>query len=171
MFRYLGNTALTVAPASAQTVARAIQLLRLVASSQSRNLRLVDIAEMADLDKSTAHRLLQRLVQERMLVRDPGLRGYRLGPLLYELGLAALPETNLRQVAQPAVRVELQVGHGRPVVSAGIESQASRMICAASASIAAACLRFAMPCARCAAKRRLASCEVCRSSISCTGRA
>jgi DNA-binding IclR family transcriptional regulator len=91
-------------PASAQTVGRAIQLLRLVASSQSRHLRLIDIAQMADLDKSTAHRLLQRLVQERMLARDPGERGYRLGPLLYELGLAALPETNLREVAQPAMQ-------------------------------------------------------------------
>lgn len=98
-----GISPLTAPPASAQTVGRAIQLLRLVASSQSRNLRLVDIAEMAALDKSTAHRLLQRLVQERMLVRDAGLRGYRLGPLLYELGLAALPETNLRELSQPSL--------------------------------------------------------------------
>lgn len=89
---------------SAQTVARAIQLLRLVASSHSRNLRLVDIAEMAQLQKSTAHRLLQRLEEERMLVRDAGLRGYRLGPLLYELGLAALPETNLRELSRPALQ-------------------------------------------------------------------
>ncbi len=103
-----GNPLLTAAPASAQTVARAIQLLRLVASSQSRNLRLVDIAEMAALDKSTAHRLLQRLVHERMLVRDAGLRGYRLGPLLYELGLAALPETNLRELSQPALHALAQ---------------------------------------------------------------
>ena len=88
---------------SAKTVARAVQFLRLVASSRARNLRLVDLAEMASLDKSTAHRLLQRLVQERLLVRDAGQRGYRLGPLLYELGLAALPESNLREVAQPAL--------------------------------------------------------------------
>lgn len=103
---YLGRTILaaTTSASSAQTVARAIQLLRLVASSQTRNLRLVDIAEMAQLEKSTAHRLLQRLEQERMLVRDPGMRGYRLGPLLYELGLAALPETNLREVSHPALQ-------------------------------------------------------------------
>jgi DNA-binding IclR family transcriptional regulator len=63
----------------------------------------VDIAELAGLEKSTAHRLLARLVQERMLGREPGLRGYRLGPLLYELGLAALPETNLREQSQPAL--------------------------------------------------------------------
>jgi len=96
------------APSSAQTVGRAIQLLRLVASSQSHNLRLIDIAEMAALDKSTAHRLLQRLVHERMLVRDPGVHGYRLGPLLYELGLAALPETSLRELSQQALHLLAQ---------------------------------------------------------------
>src|SRR6218665_857253 len=67
------------APSSARTVARAVQLLRLVASSKTRHLRLMDLAEMASLDKSTAHRLLQRLVEERLLVRDDGERGYRLG--------------------------------------------------------------------------------------------
>src|SRR5690625_3602768 len=91
-------------PAPAPTLGRAIELLRLVASSQARNLRLIDSADMASLDKSTAHRLLQRLVSERMLVRDPGQRGYRLGPLLYELGLAALPETNLRELSEPALQ-------------------------------------------------------------------
>lgn len=35
-----------------------------------------------------------------MLVKDIK-GGYRLGPLLHELGLAALPETNLRAVAEP----------------------------------------------------------------------
>lgn len=86
----------------ARTVGRAVQLLKLVASSQARTLRLVDIAAMASLDKSTAQRLLHRLVLERLLVRDP-LRGYRLGPLLYELGLGALPETGLQDVARPAL--------------------------------------------------------------------
>lgn len=79
-----------------------------MASSQSRNLRLIDIAEMASLDKSTAHRLLQRLVQERMLVRDSDVRGYRLGPLLYELGLAALPENSLRELSQPQLHLLAQ---------------------------------------------------------------
>ncbi|MEO8654063.1 MAG: IclR family transcriptional regulator C-terminal domain-containing protein, partial [Ramlibacter sp.] len=37
--------------------------------------------------------------------RDPGMRGYQLGPLLHELGLAALPETNLREVSQPALQL------------------------------------------------------------------
>lgn len=83
----------------AQTVGRAVQLLRIIASSQARDLKLIDIAAMASLDKSTAQRLLNRLVHERLLARDSA-RGYRLGPLLYELGLAAFPETNLREVSQ-----------------------------------------------------------------------
>lgn len=95
---------MTNATSTSQTVGRAIQLIRLVASSKSHNLRLIDIAEMASLDKSTAHRLLQRLVHERMLARDPGRRGYRLGPLLHELGLGALPETNVEEAAEPALR-------------------------------------------------------------------
>ncbi|MDB5882902.1 MAG: hypothetical protein JWP43_2780 [Ramlibacter sp.] len=87
----------------AQTVGRAIQLLRLVASSRSREVILVDLASMAGLQKSTAHRLLQRLVAERLLTHEAGRRGYRLGPLLYELGLAAFPESNLREVAQSSL--------------------------------------------------------------------
>lgn len=88
----------------ASTVGRAIDLLRLVACSHSRHLRLVDLAEQADLERSTAHRLLQRLVRERMLVRMPGQRGYRLGPLIYELGLCALPENNLKETCHPHLK-------------------------------------------------------------------
>lgn len=94
--------------APSQTVARAVLLLKLIASSKARNLRLIDIAEMAALDKSTAHRLLQRLVQERMLVKDPTRRGYRLGPLLHELGIAAMPETNLREISESSLRLLAQ---------------------------------------------------------------
>ncbi|HLR12117.1 MAG TPA: IclR family transcriptional regulator [Burkholderiaceae bacterium] len=87
----------------AQTVGRAALLLQIIASSHNQNLRLIDIADMASLDKSTAQRLLKRLEIERMLVRDP-YRGYRLGPLIYELGLAAFPENNLRDIADQELR-------------------------------------------------------------------
>lgn len=88
----------------ASTVGRAVDLLRLIASSPSQHLRLIDLARRADLEKSTAHRLLQRLVSERMLVRIPGQRGYRLGPLIYELGLCALPENNLKETCHPHLK-------------------------------------------------------------------
>jgi DNA-binding IclR family transcriptional regulator len=89
---------------SAQTVQRAITLLRLIASSQARDLRLIDLAEGSGLNKSTAHRLLQGLVEERALTRVQKGRGYRLGPLLYELGLSALPSFNIKEIAHPHLR-------------------------------------------------------------------
>ncbi len=95
-----------IAPKSspAQTVGRAIDLLKIVASSRSNQLRLVDLAQVAGLDKSTAHRLLQRLLEEGMLTRVPGQRGYRLGPLLYELGLTALPDRDIKGLCHPGLR-------------------------------------------------------------------
>src|SRR5699024_11381091 len=91
----------------AQTVGRAVDLLRIIASSQSHNLKLIEIAAMADLDKSTAQRLLTRLVHEKLLIRDTN-RGYRLGPLLYEFGLAAFPENNIQEVRSEEHTSELQ---------------------------------------------------------------
>lgn len=93
---------------AARTVGRAFDLLRLIASSRTRSLRLVEIAALLDMDKSTTHRLLQRMVRERALVQEQDRR-YSLGPLLYELGLSALPEWNMVQAAQPALRSLSQV--------------------------------------------------------------
>jgi len=86
---------------NAQTLGKAVLLLKLVGSSRSRHLRLVDLAELAGLERSTAHRLLQRLVHEGMLTRENAGRGYRLGPLLHELGLDALPDNQFKEAAQP----------------------------------------------------------------------
>lgn len=66
-------------------------------------MRLVDLAEMAQLDRSTVHRLLQRLVLERLLTKGPKRGEYRLGPLLHEFGLAALPESGLRELSHNAL--------------------------------------------------------------------
>lgn len=89
---------------SSGTLGRAVYLLKLVAANQVEPLRLTDLVELSSLDRSTVHRLLQRLVLERMLVRDAKGMGYRLGPLLYELGLGSLPDNNLRHIAQSAMR-------------------------------------------------------------------
>lgn len=92
-------------PKSASTVAKAVQLLKLIASSHHRSLKLTDLAATAGLERSTAHRLLQRLVKEELLVRPIGQKGYRLGPLLHELGMGALPRSNLRERCHPALRL------------------------------------------------------------------
>ena len=116
---------------------------------------------------------------------DDGASGQQLRPLFthgegiaqlggaVEQGADALAAEALEgdQVAQASIGVDLQAVHGAVDSLRGLENQDSRMICAASASMSAPCLRLAEPCARCAAKRRAASFEVKRSSDSCTVRA
>lgn len=92
------------APTGAQTIHRAIRALKLVAAQPERGIRLVDLAEAMGLERPTAHRLLKALTEERMLVQHPGSRRYSLGALLFELGLAAAHQYNLRDVAQPVLK-------------------------------------------------------------------
>lgn len=87
--------------AGTQTIGRAIRALRLVASQTSGDMRLVDFAEQMALERSTAHRLLKALTTEGMLVQHPRTRRYSLGPLLFELGISATHQFNLKDICQP----------------------------------------------------------------------
>lgn len=84
----------------AQTITRAIRALKLIAE-QPNGMRLTDLAEGLQLAQPTAHRLLQTLMGERMLVRDDRTRRYTLGPLVFELGLASTYQFNLRDICMP----------------------------------------------------------------------
>jgi DNA-binding IclR family transcriptional regulator len=84
----------------AQTITRAVRALKLIAE-QPNGLRLTDLAEDLELTQPTAHRLLQTLMSERMLVRDDRTRRYTLGPLVFELGLASNHHFNLRDICMP----------------------------------------------------------------------
>ncbi|MBW8753738.1 MAG: helix-turn-helix domain-containing protein [Sphingomonadales bacterium] len=75
-----------------QAVERAIHILREVASRGHLGWQLSDLAARCGLSKTTAHRLLTCLVRERMVRQQPGGNLYLPGPMLFELGLAALPE-------------------------------------------------------------------------------
>lgn len=85
----------------AQTVRRATRALKLIASQPGSAMRLVDFARSMDLDRSTAHRLLKALAADGMLTQDPVTRRYGLGSTLFELGLAAAHQFNLRDICQP----------------------------------------------------------------------
>lgn len=88
--------------AGTQTIGRAIRALRLVASQASGDVRLVDLASEMALERPTAHRLLKALTAEGMLVQHPRTRRYSLGPLLFELGISATHQFNLKDICQPA---------------------------------------------------------------------
>lgn len=83
-----------------QTVQRAALLLRKLTSHNRVGLRLVDLSIAAQLERPTAHRILQGLIAEEMVIQDRNTKRYHLGPALYEMGLAAAPRYQLRDICQ-----------------------------------------------------------------------
>ncbi|ROT44066.1 IclR family transcriptional regulator [Pusillimonas sp. NJUB218] len=88
---------------SAQTVRRAMQALKLIASGTSDGMRLADVAKALNFERPTAHRLLKALVAEGMLTQHPGSRRYALGSLVFELGLNATHQFNLVDICRPTL--------------------------------------------------------------------
>lgn len=77
------------APKGAQTVTRALGLLKRIASNHPHGIALGVLAEGAGLDRATAYRLVCSLVESGMVERDQK-RLYRLGIDAMQLGLAAM---------------------------------------------------------------------------------
>ncbi|HAF2412807.1 TPA: IclR family transcriptional regulator [Salmonella enterica] len=88
-----------------QGITRAIQVLKLLAREGDAGMRLVDLAEAAQLTRPTMHRLLRALVAQDMAAQDSATRRYRLGALVFELGLAAAHRFNLRDLSAEALSI------------------------------------------------------------------
>lgn len=85
----------------AQSLRRAVGLLRTLSTHTLTGWRLSDLAAEVGLDHATVHRMLACLVQERLVARVAGSRRYTLGPFSYELGVAALPYFSIETLAAP----------------------------------------------------------------------
>lgn len=81
-----------------QVIQRVASIMRALAARQREGMRLLDLTEACGLERSTAHRMLQGLIAEGMVMQDQESRRYRLGLSLYELGLAAMPDHPLREL-------------------------------------------------------------------------
>ncbi|TFY99892.1 IclR family transcriptional regulator [Ramlibacter rhizophilus] len=112
----------------AQSVRRALAVLRLVATGQDRGVRLTDVARMCGLPLPTVHRLLKVLMEETAVEQDASTRRYRIGHEITLLGLARPAGLALRTVAEPALTalaaevgdtVFLSVRHGSDSVCIG----------------------------------------------------
>ena len=88
-------------PGEPGAIERAFLLLKFLATSGRRGLALTQLAALAALPHSTVHRLLQRLIAERMVMQNASTRRYGLGPLAFELGVAAAPSFDLREPCRP----------------------------------------------------------------------
>lgn len=73
----------------AQSISRAIALLRHVARHNDRGARLSEISQHAGLTLSTTHRLLAVLSAEGLITHDTVSKRYHLGIELYHLGSTA----------------------------------------------------------------------------------
>ena len=87
-----------VIPAGTQTLARGLSVIQAVADGA---VDLRTVAERTDLGRSTAHRLIQLLLQQGFL--RLGTKGYSLGPALIDLGFKALHGNPLPVVARPVL--------------------------------------------------------------------
>lgn len=91
-----------------QTIQRAALLLRLLTSHNRSGLRLVDLYQKAGLERSTTHRILQGLIAEQLVSQHPVNKRYFLGNSIYEMGLAAAPPFNLRDICHPHIKALAQ---------------------------------------------------------------
>ncbi len=65
-------------PAGAQTVRRAIDVMRFLATGGANGWALGDVVDASGLTKGTAHRLLSTLIAEEMVEQEEATRRYRL---------------------------------------------------------------------------------------------
>ena len=88
----------------AQSLRRALQLLRLLAAHQEDGIRLTDAMAATGLERSTAHRLLSCLVEEQFAERNPADKVYRLGVDAMQLGFAAMRRVPLTDSCRPLMQ-------------------------------------------------------------------
>lgn len=86
-----------------QSIRRTVRLLRELIDSNRRGASSSELAARAGLDRSTARRMLQCLVDEDLLVFDGTSRRYHFGHLAYDIGLAASERLDLPQLCRPAL--------------------------------------------------------------------
>ena len=72
-----------------------------MAAHPTRQFTLSELARDLDLNKATAHGMLNTLASAGYLIRDPDAKTYGLGPALIALGNAALSSTPAARLAQP----------------------------------------------------------------------
>lgn len=86
-----------------RSIRKAVAVLRALAHGGSAGTRFADLLKQCEMPRPTVYRILGGLLEERLVVRIPGSERYALGPVTYELGLAASPGFGLREICAPFV--------------------------------------------------------------------
>ncbi|RBM04480.1 IclR family transcriptional regulator [Streptomyces sp. PT12] len=88
-------------PGVTSSVDNALRLIELIGERQA--LRVSDAAVELGVAPSTAHRLLNALRRRGFVLQEKPNGAYRPGPVLGEIGLAAIGRVDIRQVARPVL--------------------------------------------------------------------
>jgi DNA-binding IclR family transcriptional regulator len=86
---------------ASSSVDNALRLLELIGEHQI--IRVSEAAELLGVARSTAHRLLGALRRRGFVLQDKPNGAYRPGPVLNEIGLAAIGRIDIRLVARPVL--------------------------------------------------------------------
>lgn len=97
------NTSARTVPGT-QAIARAASLLRLVTAGGEKGASLQELAQQADLTRSTTHRLLSALRVEGLIDRDAETSRWMPGPELYLMGSVAAARYDVTALAKDIVR-------------------------------------------------------------------
>ena len=97
------------ATAGAQSVRRALAVLRALATGQEQGVRLTDVVSHTGLSRPTVHRILQVLAEESAVEQDPVTRRYLIGKELGLLALARSARSSLQAYSEPHLHKLSQV--------------------------------------------------------------
>jgi len=86
-----------------QSIERAIRILNLL-SDEGRELRLQEICDRLDLNKSTAHGIISTLKYYGFIGQNEDTQKYHLGLKLCELGSRVLNKMDIREVSAPVLK-------------------------------------------------------------------
>ena len=105
-------TATAHRPGSSSTALRALRVLEVVAA-EPRPLALGEVARLAAIDKSAAHRMLATLLAAGYVHRDPDSRRYALSYRVVSLSRNLLAENEVVRLARATLEaVSAETGEG-----------------------------------------------------------
>jgi len=86
-----------------QSIQRGFALLRIVSARNDTGVSLGEVTEISGLTRSTAHRIINALIEEHFIERHPGTKRYHLGLEFFSLGSSFSQRHNLQDIARPAM--------------------------------------------------------------------
>lgn len=93
----------STATEGAQSIRRAAQILRVVASFSGRGAALGEVVAASELQKATVHRMLRALCDEGLVEQDDLTRNYRIGIGIFALNAAMGERFDIRAVAHDSM--------------------------------------------------------------------